>query len=39
VAARNQDLMFACYAASQRGQRVELPQEWDDTIVTQVATV
>ncbi|MFM7679880.1 MAG: hypothetical protein ACKO83_13625, partial [Roseiflexaceae bacterium] len=37
MAARNQDVMFGCYAASQQGTRVELPQVWDDAIVARVA--
>ncbi len=37
MAARNQDVMFGCYAASQRGTRVALPQVWDDAIVARVA--
>lgn len=36
VAARNQDVMFGCYAAASAGTRVALPQAWDDAIVTQL---
>ena len=33
VAARNQGVMFACYASAISGKRVEIQSDWDDAIV------